>query len=973
MTTLIEKIISSASRRKAVWITAVLLCAVLSAVVFFRAELTNEIRHLFPASGETGTTFRVLEKSHLADLVQLEFISSTPGGIGQYADWLEGAADRLKTVPGIRNVVYRYRTGSGMDGLEDLTRLIPLTQTPDALKKCDPDEAAKNALSQLSMPFCNVKLLRNSPFSALSVTVFNDLNRLNHLGGLRLAHDTGTFADVSKTRAMILFEAGIAIGDADAVRTLYRQIGETVGTLPDGLSMRIISGCNHTLGNEQVLKRDAAVAGVLSVILFLLLFLLFFRRDPRALWIPAVPLFASLLALGIVSLCFDTVCLYVIGLGGCITGLAVDQGIHIYAACRKKDPFRNAAGMAVPMMLSSATSVLVFLFLGLSGITAYEQLAVFAGLTLIFSCLAALFLLPGLLSGGGDDAGTLRLPEIGKSESRRTKAVGIVLVLAAGALIALPHLNIDLSAESLDGTPDEIIAAEKDFNAVWRDPEVKTAVIAAAGKDQEEAQQRLEKLCEYLGDSAVLPPLPSRKKAAEHLAMWRTPSTAARLDTLEKDVKAACAARKLPEQFFAPFFESLRSVDHTYKPGGLAAYIHSKMVKDHSAVALMEETPENIQRVREVLRDHGGGECAVISREAFRQQVVSDFSGRFLLLLCLSLGGSFLLALAVFRNLNDVILAMVPVGAAFAFLLIFFAVTGLHISAAAGFAFVLLAGLAIDYGVYSVHLLQHPGKGSIRSSVLLSAATTAAGAGALIFSRHPVLFDTGIVLSLGVTAACICGLWLVPLLKEIKGGNVVTALLCCFLLASCTTYVPLTELPQRSTVETAVRSCSPATGKIRLHANAVWQIFGNRIPAILAAEIDCRTGSVRCSGITSAGTRLFQITEQTGYVPGAGVPESAAGLFEQMPSVLRNIFLLKTENAFAAAEGTEYIALKTPDDVRWEFRNGMLTRRRSGIVPPFRNWDCSYRPDGSVEYRDHERFYILELTSVRIKNTESGK
>lgn len=974
----LEQIISHAIRHKRIVFSLLTLVVLASALVLTFSGYTNELHHLFPDSGETGKTFRILNKSHLADTVQLEFLCDGEKNVTDFEAYLDASAEKLTALPQIRQVVFRYRAQDMT--MPDFSAMITSTQDPEkVLPLCDPDQAVRDAQKQMALPMCDMKALRARAYPVMFQSLLQNLNELNELGAMRFAPELPYFADVTKKRAMILFETDIPIGDADAVRELYTAVDQALSPLPDGLSCRIISGCNHTLGNESVLKRDATVAGILSIVFFVLLFLFFYRRDLRALWIPALPLIAAVPALGITAFIFSEVCFYVVGLGSCIVGLAIDQGIHIYSACHEPgNKVRNAAGLAAPMLLSTGTSGLVFVFLAFTGIEAYMQLAVFAGLSLLFSALLALFLLPALLPETPDTnkrfGWDLPLPD----ERYSHAAWGGLLFLLVLTATILPNLNFDLSAESLDGTPSEVLAAEKDFNTAWRDPEVKTAMIAAYDSAvRENALQKLETIHAALSAQRIplaMPPLPSKKLQAELQAKWNTPETVAAVRDLERRTRSALTAKGLPEKFFDPFFASLRA--ETYEVPEFFRYIENKMVKERTsgatALAMLEETPENIKAVREILRDMP--DCAIISREAFSQQIREDFGSRFFLLLCCSIGGSFLLAFLVFRNLRAVLLAMVPILFTFALLGALGAITGFKVNAASGFALILLAGLAIDYGVYAVHQLQNPEKCSIRRSVLLSAATTVAGSGALLFSAHPVLFGTGIVLSLGVASACFCGLFMIPLLGKLQksGKNALPLLLfLCLCLplfcAGCSpAYIPLNDFEQKEQVIRAVPSSALQTSVFKVRANAAWEIFGNRIPpVILVLEIDPASDRVKAAGVTSAGTQLFHAAGDQ-LILGSGIPENARYLFRNIQNDLRRIFLpVRGLDQLQAALSGKQILLSGPAGLYGELEDGALSLRMGSF--PCRKWSCSYTDGGNtVVYENYEEYYTLRLSGVKI-------
>ena len=282
---------------------------------------------------------------------------------------------------------------------------------------------------------------------------------------------------------------------------------------------------------------------------------------------------------------------------------------------------------------------------------------------------------------------------------------------------------------------------------------------------------------------------------------------------------------------------------------------------------------------------------------------------------------------------------------------------------------VLLAGLAIDYGVYAVHQLKTPENLSIRRSVLLSTATTVAGAGALIFSRHPVLSGTGIVLSLGIASACFCGLYLVPLLAGFKGGKktkFILLLLPCFLLTACSSpHIPLNDFEQKEQVLKAV-AVYPQDAPYKIRANAVWEIFGNELTAILAFELDPSKGTVKAAGVLPAGTLLFRTSDQ-GLVLGNGIPGNAKHLFRNIQTDLKRIFLLNPAGALAVQDG-ETILLRTEDQIKWELTGDTLVRR-CGMFP-FRKWACRMENGGNnVIYENFEQYYTLRLSGV---NTVTG-
>ena len=954
--------------------SALILAAILSgAALYFKGAFTNDVRHLFPENAESGRTFKLLSESHLADLIQLEFIcTDETQTVRDHERWLDEVCRKMQQSDRIRNVVFRYRADDPVAQMGDFADTLPRYHTPDILKSCDPEEAAANALKRLAMPG-SAKALRSQPFPQVSGKVMKELQLLDRYSGMDLAPEVPYFASNDLKRAMIVFESDIAVGDADAVRALYAELDTLLSPLPDGLRFRIVSGANHTLGNEEVLKRDATIAGTLSTVLFLLLFLIFYRRDPGALWIPVIPAFASLLALGVMTLFFNEICMYVIGLGSCITGLAIDQGIHIYSACRGCDAKKKAAALANPMILSTATTVIVFIFLAFTGIHAYHQLALFAGLSLVLSCIFALFVLPSLLNT--EKVSDPRDPPEWDLKFARTGT----LVLLIGGVAALPFLSVNFDLKSLDGTPASVLAEEEDFNAVWREGSMKTALLAASTDSADKSLERLLAVKEKVRNIGIaLPPEPSAERQEQNRNLWRTAETAEHIAKLKKATADACVKKGLPAKFFDPFFERLdraiRSDDLTTPE--LLRSVMNKMVKDNgktvAAIAMFEETPDNVRAVRHAIRDlELDNEAAVISGTAFRQMISYDLSLRFLLLMPLCIIGAIALAVWMLRKISHVLLALIPVVSAFCGLFIAGALTNYEITPAAGFALIILTGIAIDYGVYAVHLVQNPEKRSIRSSVLLSALTTIFGAGALIFSRHPALFGTGVVLSLGITIACFSGLYLVPALaKKIKVTVLLSGCTIPLFFCACTATggTPLADHPRKIQLEKAADLLPGGEGIVHLQAKALCRFRDMEHAMILAGKIDPVQKKIELAGISSAGTLIFK-TDGKDCVPGPGIPDSAKQIFRQIPEDAANIFLFNTDQALAENTADGYITLKAQNGTGSLFQQQPDGALRLTERWNTRHWHCHYDADGkTIRYRRYGilRGYELELTLTKI-------
>ena len=104
-----EQLTSFAARHRTVCLLALFLLGLLAGISLLRVHFTNDVSRMFPDSQDAGVTFRLLNETRLGNTVQLEFIAS--GNIAEHEKYLDSAAEKIRKLPGINNLVFRYRTG----------------------------------------------------------------------------------------------------------------------------------------------------------------------------------------------------------------------------------------------------------------------------------------------------------------------------------------------------------------------------------------------------------------------------------------------------------------------------------------------------------------------------------------------------------------------------------------------------------------------------------------------------------------------------------------------------------------------------------------------------------------------------------------------------------------------------------------------------------------------------------------------
>ena len=491
--------------------------------------------------------------------------------------------------------------------------------------------------------------------------------------------------------------------------------------------------------------------GLLSPLFLLALFLGVFRGDWRCIWIPIIPAAATVVAAGALAIICNSLQLFVLGLGGSILGLAVDQGIHIYIACREPNPLPRLVRLARPLALGAGTSIAVFLLLIFTRSPALRQLGLLAGCALALSLIASFLLMPTLAATKPGNA--LEMPSAPKARPpEKIMRLTWALVAIATALAFLPRTETSFRVEALDGIPDAVLHDENAYRKAWQPSSPNLLLLRDPdGTLTAKLHQALD-ACRPISPNSFWPDQTTRKN---YLEAWKN----APLDSWETMLDNAAKNHGLPSGLFRSFFENLRQnlTNPATTPPEWFAQAYRQLRRNGISVFFLE----NPQGAEETLAK-GDFDAAILSPEALRTILTRDF-GKQLKAMAVTAGiVIILLTFIMLRSFKKLLLALLPVLLTLHWLKALFALFGHPVTLMTAIGGVLLIGLAIDYGIFAVQWLDEGPGSTIPRAMLLSATTTVFTAAVLLFSRHPVLFDLGLVLSCGITLAYLVARFILP-------------------------------------------------------------------------------------------------------------------------------------------------------------------------------------------------------------------
>ncbi len=540
------------------------------------------------------------------------------------------------------------------------------------------------------------------------------------------------------------------------------------------------------LDNEDIIRQDVGKALTLSTIGVALLLLLAFPRPLIGLMslLPAVA--GTMTALFVYSLVYRSISIIVLGFGGAIISITVDQGIayllFIDRPCptKGKDASREIWAVGLVAVL---TTVVAFLTLLLSGFPIFAELGLFTALGLSFSFLFVHTLFP------------LVFPEMPPAMAPKKTLQRIVNWMCAsgkpGAVLAFifgvvmlffarPVFNADI--HNMNTVSKDTLAAEKMMTDVWGNVfENRKVFLMFEGDGMEDLQRKGDRLLEMLDQdldrgvlsTAFTPSMlfPGEKRRRENRAAWKAFWNQTRIADLKTAMARPAADLGFTPDAFDPFFNTIEKGGRMGTPeipkplwemlGILKNPEGSKIIQFASLTTAEEYVPETFQ-------ERYSKTARIFDQAFFAQRLgrlLSTTFGKMFLIISISVVIQLLL---MFFDLTLTAIALAPIVFAFSCTLGTLHLLGRPLDIPGLMLAIIILGMGIDYSLFYIRSYQryqyeaHPSFSLIKMAVFMAAASTLIGFGVLCIAEHSLLQSVGIVSLLGIGYSLIGAFVLLP-------------------------------------------------------------------------------------------------------------------------------------------------------------------------------------------------------------------
>jgi 1-acyl-sn-glycerol-3-phosphate acyltransferase len=573
---------------------------------------------------------------------------------------------------------------------------------------------------------------------------------------------------------------------------LIRHIEATLTALsPElkGLQVEYYGGTAVAVANSVRVKKDIVLTVSIAMAFFLLVFIVFFRK-PGVILLMFVPVLVGTgVSIAMLTLLYGKVSAIALGVGVIFIGITVDYSLHLFTHLRTGQSVPETLGrISLPVMMGSLTTASAFLCLTVVKSEALKQIGVFAAFAVIISALTLLIVIP-LLTGkmkgwtAGKKTGIAeRLMAYNFEKNRILVAGVIVLSILLSFTAGKIRFNGDIS--TLNYMTAQLSSSESTLRSISSVAN-SSVYLLSEGSTLDEALGTVESNLDFFKElkeeglitevSAVSELMLSRQGQSERIGKWNRFWDAVGRVPVEELIRESGENNHFRPGAFDPFYELIHK---SFEPIPPEEY---GLLQDLILGNFITETEGKVS-VATVLKVKPGAKEALFgalgSREEFiifdNQYFINQFfdvlKEDFNRLVAVSMIVVFLILLIFFGRIEIALITFIPIMISWIWTLGLMGLFGIEINIFNIIISTFVFGLGIDYCIFMMSgLIAGYREGNVslvpyRLSILLSALTTIAAIGVLIFARHPALKSIAVVSIFGISSVLLISYTLLPLL-----------------------------------------------------------------------------------------------------------------------------------------------------------------------------------------------------------------
>jgi 1-acyl-sn-glycerol-3-phosphate acyltransferase len=554
-----------------------------------------------------------------------------------------------------------------------------------------------------------------------------------------------------------------------------------------------------SVGNALQLRKDSFYTQGITVF-FLIFFIGLYFRKKSAPFIILIPvLYGALFALAAIYFIRGTISVIALGAGSVVLGVAVNYSLHVFNHYRHTKRIRDVLqDLTMPLTVGSSTTIGGFLCLEFLESEMLKDLGLFAAFSLIGASLCSLIFLPHIMATRKEQKMHKKLENswIDKMATYRPEynkfLVILILLLTVVFFHYAQNVGFETDLASMNYMPEPLKEAQDRLNRI-NTFSLQSVYLVSEGSNLQQALEKNERVSgqieemkkkgivnKYSGVSSLIVSDSLQKKKIEK---WNTYWTVEKKKTLLTGLETEGAKLHFSPHAFDLFRNLLNAqfqpVDkeafNSFRKNLLDDYITEK--PGHATVVTMVKVGSSSNKDSVYRRFDNDPETTVLDKQYLTTKFIQVINNDFTSIAWMSSILVFGVLLLTYGRIELTLISFVPMFITFIWILGIMGIFGMQFNIINIIISAFIFGLGDDYSLFIMDgLLQEYKSGkknlsSFKSSIILSAVTTIAGLGVLIFAKHPALKSIAVISIVGIACVVIMSQILIPFLYNLLIRN----------------------------------------------------------------------------------------------------------------------------------------------------------------------------------------------------------
>ncbi|MEB2777818.1 methyltransferase domain-containing protein [Algoriphagus sp. D3-2-R+10] len=656
----------------------------------------------------------------------------------------------------------------------------------------------KNLVSALAE---NKKTLSSTQGFGMAQAISNDPLHLSQLAyknlskGLSLQNmltTEGLYISTDGTKLMVNGELIFDPKEVSNVQLLDTQLADfrdSWNQNPSHARLDYFGSFTIVSANAYQIKKDIILTVNLALLFIVGLLYFYYRKLSTILFFILPGTFGIAASITLVYLFAGGISALALSASAVIMGIVVDYSFHFFShLSQDKDAFKTRNSIALPLIVSSITTIIAFFSLTFATSEALRDFGVFTGLSLLFTLIFILFLLPHLIQLFGKKTmqnGSKKMDSLiekfSSEKIKQPKWILLVILLVTGFLaFHANEVEFENDLTKLNFYPEEL--KKKEIAHQNLDPDTqKRITIVAYGETDQEAAERNRALFETLTQNSsgtnqevnsigsfIIPEKEILQKSEAWISFWNKKG-----EEFTNQFAIVSDSLGYSSRAFSPFLNSIQSTPAKINSFEFATQFESLqklIIRDRNTNILTTAVfdKDAYGQLKETIASVPG--TFIVDGESVAESLVNSVKADFNLLLVIASVLVFATMLLVYGRLELTLISFLPMVLSWLWILGLAALFDIKFNFINIMIATIIFGLGDDFAIFITDGLQTKykyGKNGLatnKAGILLSSISTIIGTGVLFFGQHPAIRSIAAISVIGISTIVILSFVVQPFL-----------------------------------------------------------------------------------------------------------------------------------------------------------------------------------------------------------------